>query len=76
MKSPPGWLLFLALAVSLLEPGAAATAPAPRLESDVLRIDRSLKDAAITVLDKRIALNWRQKVQPDRTLFDGIKRLG
>ena len=64
MKSAPGWLLFLAFAVSLLEPGAATAATAPRLENDVLRVDLSLKDAAITVLDKRIDLTWQQKVQP------------
>ena len=36
----------------------------PRLENDTLRIDLSPKDAAITVLDKRIGLTWQQKVSP------------
>ncbi len=42
----------------------ANPANAPRLENDVLRIDLSLADAALTVVDKRIDLTWRQKVQP------------
>ena len=64
MKPAPGWLLFLALAVSLVEPADAATATAPRLENNVLRIDLSPQDASITVVDKRIDLTWRQKVRP------------
>ncbi len=65
MKAAPGWLLplFWLLSGGQLLP-AADSSNAPRLENDILRIDLSPQDAAITVVDKRIGLTWQQKVHP------------
>jgi len=37
---------------------------APTLENDVLRVSLSPQDATLTVVDKRIGLEWRQQVSP------------
>jgi Glycosyl hydrolases related to GH101 family, GH129 len=64
MKAGLGWLVPLSLWLITsqftlaADPGSGA-----RLENDVLRIDLSPQDASITVVDKRINLTWRQKVQ-------------
>ena len=65
MNAAPGWLLLL---LCWLGSGpfllGAESGNGPRLENDILRIDLSPRDASITVVDKRIGLTWRQKVQP------------
>ena len=38
--------------------------PLPNVENDVLRISLSISDASLTVVDKRITLEWRQRVRP------------
>lgn len=43
---------------------AADSPRAPRLENEVLRIDLSIQDGSIAVLDKRTNLTWRQQVEP------------
>src|SRR5438046_4577916 len=65
MKTAPGWVLsmFCLLSGGQLLAAAEPSNP-PRLENDVLRIDLSPQDAAITVVDKRIGLTWQQKLHP------------
>jgi hypothetical protein len=53
-----GSLFAVSLAVG------AEPAGLPRLENDALRIDLAPQDGSITVLDKRINLTWRQRVEP------------
>ena len=36
----------------------------PTIENDVVRISLSASDASLTVVDKRIPLEWRQQVRP------------
>ena len=44
------------------------------LENDMLRISLSISDASLTVVDKRIALEWRQQVSPGfRVAPDSIR---
>jgi Glycosyl hydrolases related to GH101 family, GH129 len=38
--------------------------PLPNVENDVLRVSLSRDDASLTVVDKRIQLEWRQQVRP------------
>ncbi len=59
-----GWLLLSGWLLAASVAGAADPARPPRLENEALRIDLSPEDASITVVDKRIALTWRQQVGP------------
>ncbi|PYV69505.1 MAG: hypothetical protein DMG96_33785 [Acidobacteria bacterium] len=46
----------------------------PTIENDVLRISLSISDASLTVVDKRITLEWRQQVRPGfRVAADSIR---
>src|SRR5437867_5117796 len=36
----------------------------PTVENDVVRISLSISDASLSVVDKRISLEWRQQVRP------------
>ena len=53
-----GWFILGSIAIAV-EPASS-----PRLGNDLLRIDLSLQDASITVIDKRINLTWRQQISP------------
>ncbi len=52
-----------------------AMAADPRLENEVLRLDLSLADASLTVIDKRINLTWRQNVKPGFKVDPGTLRV-
>src|SRR6184192_1238826 len=52
-------LLFLSLRFANGQNGNVV----PTIENDVLRISVSISDASLTVVDKRIALEWRQQVR-------------
>jgi Glycosyl hydrolases related to GH101 family, GH129 len=46
----------------------------PSIENEVVRISLSISDASLTVVDKRIALEWRQQVRPGfRVAPDSIR---
>ena len=46
----------------------------PTIENDVLRIALSMSDASLTVVDKRVTLEWRQQVRPGfRVAPDSIR---
>src|SRR5439155_12668801 len=53
--------LFLFLSASFSN-GQTGKAP-PMIENGVVRIFLSISDASLTVVDKRIGLDWRQQVR-------------
>lgn len=57
---------FLLFCFWMLAGVAAAASPttSPILENDVLRVDLSIQDGAISVFDKRDQVTWRQEVLP------------
>jgi hypothetical protein len=66
------WLLALGLAGA---PARGADDEAPViLENEVLRLSLSRQDASLSVTDKRIGLDWPQKVAPGfRVVAEGLK---
>src|SRR5712691_448302 len=74
MKIIQRWPLPVLLLVSInFSNGQNGNAP-PTIENDVLRISLSPSDASLTVVDKRITLEWRQQVRPGfRVAPDSIR---
>src|SRR5438093_6317170 len=58
--SLPALLLLLSASFSNGQNGNVL----PTIENDVLRISLSISDASLTVVDKRITLEWRQQARP------------
>src|SRR5437899_7312331 len=65
MRTVQGWLLPLSLLLlSVSFSNGKNGNVLPTIENDVLRISLSPSDASLTVVDKRITLEWRQQVRP------------
>jgi len=68
--SAPALLLLLSASFSNGQSGNVV----PSIENDVLRIALSISDASLTVLDKRIKLEWGQQVRPGfRIAAEGVR---
>ena len=67
-------LVTLAAARDTLAQEGTPSGKAFTLENDVLRVSLSPQDAALTVVDKRIGLTWRQQASPGfRVAPDSVK---
>jgi hypothetical protein len=74
MKIIQRWLLPALLFLSVSFANGQNGNILPTIENDVLRVSVSLSDASLTVVDKRIALEWHQQVRRGfRVVPDSIR---
>ena len=75
MRTVHRWLLPLSLSLLIASFSNGQKGNVlPTIENDVLRISLSISDASLTVVDKRVALDWRQQVRPGfRVASDSIR---
>ena len=57
-------LLLFAWLIAACSTISANSSSAPRLENEILRLELSIRDGALSVFDKRTNLTWRQQVEP------------
>src|ERR1051325_2508961 len=63
MNLVPRWSAVALLIASVTFANAQNNDAVSTIENDVLRISLSVSDASLTVVDKRIGLEWRQQVR-------------
>ena len=65
MKIIQRWLLLMSLSLPCASFSNGTNGDVlPTIENDAVRIALSIVDASLTVVDKRITLEWRQQVRP------------
>jgi hypothetical protein len=65
MKIIQRWLLLMSLSLPCASFSNGTNGDVlPTIENDAVRIALSIADASLTVVDKRITLEWRQQVRP------------